>query len=45
MEMAVQAGARASHSAIQAPFGHDSFLLDDQEQAAALSRLLSSEAR
>lgn len=40
LEMAHDAGARARHVAIEAPFGHDSFLLDDQEQAAAVAELL-----
>jgi len=45
LQMAEEAKARASYAAIHSPFGHDSFLLDDQEQAAAVNRLLGSAAR
>ncbi len=41
-DWALQAGARARHREIEAPFGHDSFLLDGQEQAAELAAFLDS---
>jgi homoserine O-acetyltransferase len=41
-EWALRAGARVRTREIEAPFGHDSFLLDDQEQAVEIASLLDA---